>query len=145
LWAISLVESRDYSLLREAVKRIVNTLGRVHAVILFGSRARGDWLPWSDYDLLIIADFREPYLERIKKLLDLLSDIPLPIEPHPYTLEEAISMLKKGNPTIVDALEEGVRLYEGEGFKRLVELFNELKRRGLKRTETTIIVPEETS
>lgn len=30
------------------------------AVILFGSRARGDFKPWSDYDLLIIADFTEP-------------------------------------------------------------------------------------
>jgi predicted nucleotidyltransferase len=80
-------EGQDYKLLRAAVERVLRSLGRVYAAILFGSGARGDWLPWSDYDLLVIADFDKPYLERIKMLLDLLADIPLPTEPHPYTLE----------------------------------------------------------
>lgn len=71
-----------------AVKRLKNVVD-THAIILFGSRARGDYLPWSDYDLLVLADFNEPYLDRIKILLNLLSDIPIPIEPHPYTLGEA--------------------------------------------------------
>ena len=132
---------REYSLLRAAVEKLVRRLGRVHAVILFGSRARGDWLPWSDYDLLIIADFDEPYLERLRRILDLLADTPLPIEPHPYTLEEALSMLHRGHPTIVDALEEGVKLYTGPGFERLERLYMELRRRGLRRTETSIIIP----
>ncbi len=85
---------------------------RVKAVILFGSRARGDWIPWSDYDLLIIGDFREKYLDRIKNILDALADVTLPIEPHPYTLNEAVNMLRKGNPLIIDALEEGIILYD---------------------------------
>lgn len=38
---------------------------KVHAIILFGSRARGDWLPDSDYDMLVVADFEEPFLDRI--------------------------------------------------------------------------------
>ena len=134
--------SRESNLLRAAVGKLLRSLTRVHAVILFGSRARGDWLPWSDYDLLIIADFEEPYLDRLKRILDILADIPLPIEPHPYTLEEALTMLRKGHPTIVDALEEGVRLYVGPGFAELEKLYRELRRRGLRRTETSIIVPE---
>ena len=127
------------------LKQIVNRLtGKlcVKAIVLFGSRARGDWGPWSDYDLLIIADFREQYLDRIKMILDMLGDVPLAIEPHPYTLEEALSMLKRGNPIIVDALEEGRVLYSTSEFEKLVEEYRELKKKGLRRTNTTIIVPE---
>lgn len=30
--------------------------------MLFGSRARGDELPWSDYDLLVLVDHRDQTL-----------------------------------------------------------------------------------
>jgi len=45
------------------------------AVILFGSRARGDYMKWSDYDILIIADFEERYPERINEVLKILKNI----------------------------------------------------------------------
>ena len=80
--------------LREYVERVSRRV-RLHAAILFGSRARGDHGPWSDYDLLI-GDFKEPYLDRLKTLLDLTEGIRIPIEPHPYTLEEALNMLERG-------------------------------------------------
>jgi predicted nucleotidyltransferase len=92
--------------------RVLKSKFRVKAIILFGSRARGDWTPWSDYDLLIIGDFKERYLDRIKNILDTLADIPLPIKPHPYTLSEAMNMLRKNNLLIVDALEEDIILYD---------------------------------
>jgi len=128
----------------KVLERVVELLAkklRLKALILFGSRARGDWSPWSDYDLLVIADFDEQYLDRIKKLLDILSEIPLEIEPHPYTLQEALEMLKRGNPIIVDALEEGIVLYTTEDLNKLVETYRELRRRGLRRSETSIILP----
>jgi len=127
--------------LQEVVERLKRVL-RVRAVILFGSRARGDWGPWSDYDLLIVADFDEPYLERIKRVLDILADVRLPIEPHPYTLEEAMNMLQRGNPLIVDALEEGIVLYRGPEFEKIERLYHELKRRGLRRTRTSVVIPD---
>ena len=133
-------DKEENHLLREAVKRIIKVFN-VKAIILFGSRARGDWGPWSDYDLLIIGDFRERYLDRLKRILDVIGDIPIPIEPHPYTMEEALSMLRRGSPTIVDALEEGVILYSTKDLELLMEVYRELKRRGMRRTETTIIVP----
>ena len=133
--------SVDNELLKKVVKCLVRKLN-VKAIILFGSRARGDWGPWSDYDLLIIADFREKYLDRIKTILDILSNIPLNVEPHPYTLKEALEMLRRGNPLIVDALEEGKVLYRTSDLEKLVELYKELRRRGLSRTETSIILPE---
>ena len=132
-------EDAQLKLVIDALKKRYDLI----AVILFGSRARKDHKPWSDYDLLIIADFESPYLERISEVLEVLKDIRLPIEPHPYTLEEAINMLKRGNPTIYDALDEGIVLYETDKFQQLKKLFIELKRRGMKRTEISIIIPQE--
>ena len=112
---------------------------RLHAAILFGSRARGDHGPWSDYDLLLIGDFKEPYLDRLKTLLDLTEGIRIPIEPHPYTLEEALRMLERGNPSIVDAVEEGRPILVGEGWEKILERYRSMRRRGkLRRTRTSI-------
>lgn len=132
----------ETELLQEVVRRLV-VKANAKVVILFGSRARGDWGPWSDYDLLIIGEFKEKYLDRVGKILELIEDIPLPVEPHPYTLEEALDMLRKGNPLIVDALEEGKILYADKNYlDKLLQLYNELKRRGLSRSETSIILPD---
>ena len=124
--------------LREYVERVSRKV-RLHAAILFGSRARGDHGPWSDYDLLLIGDFKEPYLDRLKTLHDLAEGIRIPIEPHPYTLEEALKMLERGNPSIVDAVEEGRPILVGEGWEKILERYRSMKRRGkLKRTRTSI-------
>ena len=126
--------------LEEAVDRLRSRY-RLHAVVLFGSRARGDWGPWSDYDLLVVADFDAPYLERIGEIMELLEGLG-PIEPHPYTLEEALSLLRRGSPTLVDALEEGAVLFEGPGLSLLRDVYESMKRRGMRRTNTSIILPE---
>ncbi len=50
-------------------------------IILFGSRARGDHLKGSDYDLLIVSSSFEKFnfRERIQKVYELL-DEPLPLD-----------------------------------------------------------------
>mgnify|MGYP000023412178 CR=1 FL=1 len=116
-------------LLSRAISRLTEKF-RVKAVILFGSRSRGDWGSWSGYDLLIIAEFSEKYLDRVKSTLECLKDVRLPIEPHPYTLSEALDMLRRGNPAVVDALEEGRVLYADEELKVLKDVYVESKRRG---------------
>lgn len=133
-------KSSEREELLKAVERIAKSY-RVDALILFGSRARGDYKPWSDYDVLIVADFKEKYLDRIGRILDMLSDLSIYVEPHPYTFEEAVEMLRRGNPTLVDALSEGIVLYSGEKFKELLKHYEELLRRGLRKTETSVIVP----
>ncbi len=123
---------------RVYVERVSRNV-RLHAAILFCSRARGDHGPWSYYDILLIGDFNEDYMERLKKLIDLADNIKIPIEPHPYRLEEAIRMLEKGNPTIVDAIEEGIVIKAGKGYEELLSVYREVKNSGkLKRTKTTI-------
>ncbi len=125
----------------EGVVRALRARYRLHAVILFGSRARGDWGPWSDYDILILADFDEPYPDRIRGVLEALKDVRLPVEPHPYTVEEAVEMLRRGCPTVVDALEEGVVLYSSGRLGELRALYEDMRRRGLRRSRTTIVLP----
>lgn len=113
---------------------------RLHAAILFGSRARGDHKPWSDYDLLLIGEFQEPYLKRLKMFFDLTEGLRIPIEPHPYTLDEALEMLGRGNPMIVDAMEEGRVLYVNEAFNELLTKYQEMRSAGkLRRTRASIM------
>ena len=128
------------------LKRLVDALlaeYRVRAIILFGSRARGDWLPTSDYDILVVADFESPFLDRISELSSLVEGSGLPVEFHPYTLEEVRDMLRRGVVSIIDALEEGITLYEDESFREVREIFEEMKRRGMRRSGTTVILPRE--
>jgi len=135
------LEFRELSSVVECLKRRFN----LYAIILTGSRARGDHKPWSDYDLLIIGDFNKPYLERLGEVLEALSCTHLPIEPHPYTLIEALSMLSKGNPLIVDALSEGITLYKTSELGVLEEKYRELVRRGLKKSSVSVILPEDSA
>lgn len=83
------------------------------AVILFGSVAKGDINEGSDVDLVVIADFQEDFLDRIKRLLDLNDDPALPLEPVGYTLEEFQRMRREGNRFIQEVLENGTILYGG--------------------------------
>jgi predicted nucleotidyltransferase len=59
------------------VKQLANRY-RLYGVVFSGSRARGDYKPWSGYDLLVIGAFEEPYLERLAKILGALKDTSLP-------------------------------------------------------------------
>lgn len=115
---------------------------KLYGVVLFGSRARGDYKPWSDYDILLVGEFEEPYLERLGVVLEALGGTPLPVEPHPYTLEEALSMLHRGNPLIVNALSEGVVLFKTREFEALEEAYRELVRKGLRRTPVSVVLPD---
>lgn len=116
---------------------------RLYAIILFGSRVRGDYKPWSDYDLLIIAEFEKKYMDRIGEILELLNEVKIVIEPHPYTIEEAKEMLRKGNPLIVNAISEGIVLYKDQKFSEIESIYQELIKKGLRKSNTTIIIPIE--
>ncbi|MCS7138231.1 MAG: nucleotidyltransferase domain-containing protein [Candidatus Caldarchaeum sp.] len=128
----------EIEVLRKYVGRVSENI-KIHAALLFGSRARKEHGPWSDYDILLIGEFEEKYLERLSKALELAASFKLPIEPHPYTLEEAVKMLERGNPTIVDSIEEGVVIYADEEFSKILQKYQEMKKAGkLQRTKTTI-------
>jgi len=80
-------------------------------VILFGSFAIGDINEGSDIDILVVADFKESFLDRIRTLMD-LNTFKIPIEPVGYTLEEFNQMKNRKNPFIMEVLEKGKVLYK---------------------------------
>jgi len=113
--------------LRQVIEMLVNKY-EVYGVVLFGSRVRGDYKPWSDYDLLIIGSFDKPYPERLEEVMEVLSSTRLHVEPHPYTLGEVSAMLQRmakrvTRQRIVSALREGVILYKTE---KLMEMIKKL-------------------
>jgi len=79
----------------------------VTAVYLYGSLLNGQINEGSDIDLLIIGDFKEPFFERIVKVMRLTD---LPIEPLVYTPDEFTTMKEQGNPFILEVLKTGKQL-----------------------------------
>ena len=63
---------------------------KVEKAIFFGSRARGDYLLHSDYDVIIVSpDFKDIFFsQRIAWMYEFWDYYPLEIEPICYTPEE---------------------------------------------------------
>lgn len=80
-------------------------------VLLFGSFARGDVNEASDVDILVVAEFKEEYLDRIP-VLQRFNRWRLPLEPLGLTPKEFGDMKARGNPALLRALEEGKVLYQ---------------------------------
>ena len=100
----------------ERVKdRILAAMGeRVRRVILFGSRARGDALPDSDYDVLVVLDKLVPG-ERHGILVDLYRAVrqrDAVVEPHVMSQERFEETKKVIGGLAYPAWTEGVVLYE---------------------------------
>ena len=87
--------------LEEDARRLLEGDERVLAVGLFGSLARGDALPSSDADLLILlSDHPLPrWFDRIPEYLSAFQGSALPVELFPYTGEELKALVS--NPGFV--------------------------------------------
>ncbi|MBC8447230.1 MAG: nucleotidyltransferase domain-containing protein [Chloroflexi bacterium] len=79
---------------------------RPRAVVLFGSRARGEEDRYSDYDLLVISD--ELPADLWQRLDLLWQDKPADVDVLGFTVEELEACLHRG--LILDALLDGVTL-----------------------------------
>ena len=118
-----------------AVEALQQALGeRLIAVVLFGSRARGDCSPHSDWDLLVLVeDLPERALERHMFLTQLL----------PPDCRGAVSLLAKTPeefesalpPLYLDIALDGRVLYDSLGYvaERLEALQRLMERAGLYR------------
>ena len=125
-----------YSSLEKYVKRLMEGKGdKVVSVVLFGSMAKGDYTKFSDYDLLIVvSEERLGFKDRLYEYA-LYSDGW--VEPFVYTVEEVRKMFREYNPLILDALKDGIVIYDSSGFwVRLKEEFKEL-------LESGVITPKE--
>ena len=94
----------------------------VRCIVVFGSRARGDWKPSSDLDVLVVLKAAPKSFERLK----LLPCVPL-VEAWAYTEEEFYEALRKFDLALLDALEHGKVAYGGF-WREARELFKHFKR-----------------
>ena len=62
--------SKQEELLREFAERVAARLGRC-TILLFGSRARGDHLPYSDFDVAVVVERAEDKLAMIEELREM--------------------------------------------------------------------------
>jgi len=109
---------------------------RLRAIVLFGSRARGDARPDSDIDLLVVADglARDP-ISRItelrRPLTGLVSALPGSLGLVARTPSEIASNL---SPLLLDVCAEGICLFGDEYFEPLRSLaLRALDQSGLQR------------
>lgn len=91
----------------EFVRR-VKAAFRVERIILFGSRARGDYLVESDYDFLVVSDdfVGMPFPRRMSLLYEYW-EAPAPLEVFCYTREEFQRKARQIG-LVAEAVKEGV-------------------------------------
>lgn len=102
------IESDDT--LQEMVRRI-RRIGNPQKIILFGSRARGEAHPDSDYDLLLIEPSDQPRhrrAARYRRALRGLAQKDILV----WTPEEVAAWRDVPNAFITTAVREGIVLYE---------------------------------
>ena len=94
-------------LLSEYVKRISRELPK-STIVLFGSRARGNHLPYSDYDIAVVLEHVDDKIGVIEKLRRL--------KPRGISVDLVVFSLEElEDPIVREMLREGKVLYDGLG------------------------------
>ncbi len=97
-------------MVRDIVRRIVDA-AQPEKVVLFGSQARGDARPHSDFDVLVIKQSDEPRHRRSVPLYVALADLPVEVEVMVYTPEEVEEWSKVPQAFVTTAVREGGRRF----------------------------------
>lgn len=105
--------------------------GRILKVILYGSYARGDWVEdpvggyYSDYDILVVVNDKrltDPVEywakadDHFLREVTISKRISAPVTFIVHSLNEVNEHLTHGRPFFIDAIEQGIALYEAEGY-----------------------------
>ncbi len=103
---------RAIAQVRDAAQRLVARDARVLAVGLFGSLARGQALPSSDADVLIVLrEHPQPrWFDRIPEYAEAFTATSLPVEPFAYTQDELKRMLATRGGFVQTILREVIPL-----------------------------------
>ncbi|RYY23406.1 MAG: HEPN domain-containing protein [Sphingomonadales bacterium] len=106
--------------------------GRILKVILYGSYARGDWVDdpvggyKSDYDILVVVNDRKltdpvEYWskadDRLMRDATITEALSAPVNFIVHDLADVNTQLIHGRPFFVDIAQQGIALYEAEGFE----------------------------
>ena len=109
-WPDNFINRKSNKIVKKFINWIIKKFN-LKKIIIFGSFARGDYHKGSDLDLIIVGEFKERFIDRIGKIIE-LNDSDLEIDVMVYTEEEFQKMIKERRPFIEQALEEGIVVYE---------------------------------
>ena len=102
---------------------------KIRSVVVMGSRARGGWKPWSDVDVLVVAEDLPKGLERLEVLRVLEEEVvESEVEVRAYTSDEFKEALKGLSLTALDAVSEGVAIYDDGFWEEMERYFKEVKK-----------------
>jgi predicted nucleotidyltransferase/HEPN domain-containing protein len=105
--------------------------GRILKVVLYGSYARGDWVDdpvggyQSDYDILVVVtddrltdvvDYWSAADDRLMRDVTINQALTAPVNFIVHSLNDVNKQLEQGRPFFIDIVEQGVALYEADGF-----------------------------
>lgn len=105
--------------------------GRILKVVLYGSYARGDWVDdpiggyQSDYDILVVVsddrltdvvDYWSAADDRLMRDVTINNALSAPVNFIVHSLNDVNKQLDQGRPFFIDIVEQGVALYDAEGF-----------------------------
>lgn len=111
----------------------------LNAVILFGSRARGDFIQKSDYDIVVVGAFQDPYFERLEWVGRLAPNVALDL--FCYTPQEFETMFNSYNLTPIDAIGEGIALYGEDFFLKYHIRYKEFVKHGMRKSKCALYPP----
>lgn len=122
------VSSQDLEAVEGYLRKLMAVID-VQAVVLFGSRARSEPFPWSDFDIAVVSEsFREKSrTERMCFLLELWEES-IAADIFGFTPEE---FLRLDRPLIWEIVEYGVPVTDCGVFHRARQIIEERKRNGL--------------
>jgi len=101
----------DLARLQAIARRLREQYG-AERVLLYGSVARGEATPDSDVDILVVADTREKFFDRMAQVLQLVRDLYdlIPLAPIVLTPAEVQERLERGDQFIEEILRTGREL-----------------------------------
>lgn len=104
---------------------------RILKVVLYGSYARGGWVDdpiggyQSDYDILVVVndervtdvvDYWAVADDRLMRDATINNALSAPVNFIVHSLKDVNKQLEQGRPFFIDIVEQGIALYEAEGF-----------------------------
>ena len=107
------------ALLNAFLGQLIDRAG-IRAVVAIGSRARGDWRPWSDIDIILICD------KDIRPYIPGLNDIGI-VDVRPYTPDELIRGIMRCDVELLEGFEEGLVLYDDGVWRGAREVYERVK------------------
>ena len=132
------VDLKDYLI---KLSGIITKSVPLECVILFGSRARNDFMEKSDLDLIFVGDFKESFINSSTTIYEHYK-LSLGLDAFCYRAEEFNKMFYEGVVSILDAIDHGICVFGFDFYKTYKGKLEKLKEKGLKRDPPVWILPK---